>query len=175
MSSKFHYNLQREIIQLYIGQCGVQTASACWELFCLEHGILADGTVCQPNDCETDSSAIFDSYYCSDSKKFQCVPRAVIIDSEATCIDEIRTGCYRKLFNPSSFVNGKECAASNFAKGFNDIGNGLGDVCLDQIRKFSEECDNLQVGLGLVCLWGMRTEIVFVQKLIKKSYFLRAL
>jgi len=29
----------REIIIIHIGQAGIQVGNACWELFCLEHGI----------------------------------------------------------------------------------------------------------------------------------------
>lgn len=32
-----------EIITIFIGQAGVQIANACWELFCLEHGVSPDG------------------------------------------------------------------------------------------------------------------------------------
>ena len=31
----------REVISIHIGQAGVQVGNACWELFCLEHGIPA--------------------------------------------------------------------------------------------------------------------------------------
>lgn len=30
---------QREIISIHVGQAGVQIGNACWELYCLEHGI----------------------------------------------------------------------------------------------------------------------------------------
>jgi len=33
----------REIILIQLGQAGVQIGNACWELFCLEHGIQPDG------------------------------------------------------------------------------------------------------------------------------------
>ena len=33
----------RECISIHIGQAGVQIGNACWELYCLEHGISADG------------------------------------------------------------------------------------------------------------------------------------
>ena len=33
----------REVLNLHIGQGGVQVGNACWELFCLEHGIMPDG------------------------------------------------------------------------------------------------------------------------------------
>lgn len=32
-------HLQREIISIHVGQAGVQIGNACWELYCLEHGI----------------------------------------------------------------------------------------------------------------------------------------
>lgn len=35
--------LQRECISVHIGQAGVQMGNACWELYCLEHGIQPDG------------------------------------------------------------------------------------------------------------------------------------
>ena len=33
----------REVISVHIGQSGVQIGNACWELYCLEHGITKDG------------------------------------------------------------------------------------------------------------------------------------
>ena len=34
----------REIVSVHIGQAGVQMGNACWELYCLEHGIRPDGS-----------------------------------------------------------------------------------------------------------------------------------
>ena len=33
----------KEIISIHVGQAGIQIGNACWELFCLEHGIKPDG------------------------------------------------------------------------------------------------------------------------------------
>lgn len=33
----------REIVSIHIGQAGIQVGNACWELYCLEHGIQNDG------------------------------------------------------------------------------------------------------------------------------------
>ena len=38
----------REVISIHIGQAGVQMGNACWELYCLEHGIHPDGQM--PSD-----------------------------------------------------------------------------------------------------------------------------
>merc|ERR1712032_860488 len=38
----------RECISVHIGQAGAQIGNACWELYCLEHGIQPDGTM--PSD-----------------------------------------------------------------------------------------------------------------------------
>ena len=39
---------QRECISVHVGQAGCQIGNACWELYCLEHGIQPDGTM--PSD-----------------------------------------------------------------------------------------------------------------------------
>ena len=33
----------REVISIHVGQAGIQVGNACWELYCLEHGIQPDG------------------------------------------------------------------------------------------------------------------------------------
>lgn len=69
---------QGEFICIHVGQAGVQVGSACWELFCLEHGINPDGTI---NQLATNSTSMFslseDCYY---------TPRALFIDTEPLVI-----------------------------------------------------------------------------------------
>jgi hypothetical protein len=38
----------RECISIHIGQAGIQVGNACWELYCLEHGIQVCG---KPQHC----------------------------------------------------------------------------------------------------------------------------
>ena len=38
----------REVISIHLGQAGIQAGNACWELYCLEHGIQPDGQM--PSD-----------------------------------------------------------------------------------------------------------------------------
>jgi len=38
----------RECISVHVGQAGCQMGNACWELYCLEHGIQPDGQM--PSD-----------------------------------------------------------------------------------------------------------------------------
>uniref|UniRef100_A0A452ZMK7 Tubulin/FtsZ GTPase domain-containing protein n=1 Tax=Aegilops tauschii subsp. strangulata TaxID=200361 RepID=A0A452ZMK7_AEGTS len=68
------------------------------------------------------------------------VPRAVFVDLEPTVIDEVRTGAYRQLFHPEQLISGKEDAANNFARGHYTIGKEIVDLCLDRIRKLSDNC-----------------------------------
>ncbi|PIO75738.1 Tubulin/FtsZ family, GTPase domain protein [Teladorsagia circumcincta] len=44
--------LVREVISIHVGQAGVQMGNACWELYCLEHGIQPDGIM--PEDDTVD-------------------------------------------------------------------------------------------------------------------------
>jgi len=132
----------REIISIHIGQAGVQTGNACWELYCLEHGIQPDGTM--PSDTsvgkETDS---FNTIF-SETNSGKHVPRCVYVDLEPTVIDEVRNGTYRQLFNPSQLITGKEDAANNYARGHYTVGKELVDVTLERIRKLADVCTGLQ-------------------------------
>ena len=70
-------------------------------------------------------------------------PRAVFIDREPTCIDEIRTGPYRNLYDPDLLIAGNEEADKNFARGRYTIGSKIIELCLDRIRKLTELCEDL--------------------------------
>merc|ERR1711953_682515 len=110
----------RECISIHIGQAGVQMGNACWELYCLEHGIHPDGMM--PND---DSLGVADdsfNTFFSETSSGKHVPRAVFVDLEPTVIDEVRTGTYRQLFHPEQLISGKEDAANNYARGHYTIG-----------------------------------------------------
>jgi len=77
----------REVISVHVGQAGVQIGNACWELYCLEHGIQPDGQM--PSDRTIGGGD--DSYntFYSETGAGKYVPRAVFIDLEPTCVDEV--------------------------------------------------------------------------------------
>ncbi|KAI3381983.1 hypothetical protein SNEBB_008054 [Seison nebaliae] len=131
----------RECISIHVGQAGVQIGNACWELYCLEHGISVDGTLSKEMVAQDDSS--FTTFF-SDTGTGKHVPRAVFVDLEPTVIDEIRTGTYRQLFHPDQMITGKEDAANNYARGHYTIGKEIIDLVLDRIRKIADQCFGLQ-------------------------------
>ena len=132
----------RECISIHVGQAGVQMGNACWELYCLEHGIQPDGQM--PSDMtigiEDDS---YNTFF-SETGTGRHVPRAVLVDLEPTVVDEIRTGTYRDLFNPKTLVTGREDAANNYARGHHTIGREMVRVVLDRIRRLADLCNGLQ-------------------------------
>ncbi|XP_063807519.1 tubulin alpha-8 chain-like isoform X1 [Pseudophryne corroboree] len=132
----------REVISVHIGQAGIQIGSACWELFCLEHGILPDGTL--PDETNLGSSD--DSYgtFFNETGNGKHVPYAVMVDLEPSVVDEVRAGAYRHLFHPEQLITGKEDAANNYARGYYTIGKENIDLVQDRIRKLTEACSGLQ-------------------------------
>ncbi len=131
----------REVISIHVGQAGVQMGNACWELYCLEHGIQPDGMMpSDDNDLNDDS---FNTFF-SETGNGKHVPRAVFVDLEPTVIDEVRTGNYRALFKPENMITGKEDAANNYARGHYTIGKELIDVTCDKIRRAADQCSGLQ-------------------------------
>ncbi|KAI1730015.1 tubulin/FtsZ family, GTPase domain-containing protein [Ditylenchus destructor] len=132
----------REVISVHIGQAGVQIGNACWELYCLEHGIQPDGQM--PSDKSLGSSDESFNTFFSQTGTGRNVPRAVMIDLEPTVIDEIRTGTYRTLFHPEQLITGKEDAANNYARGHYTIGKEIIDLTLDRVRRLADNCSGLQ-------------------------------
>jgi len=131
----------QEIISIHIGQCGVNIGSACWELFCLEHGIQPDGKLVSAK--ENQSTNVF----FNEVLPGKYVPRAVFVDLEPSVIDQVKTGALGKLFYSGQFAAGKEDAANNCCRAHYTIGKEIIDLVLDKIRKAVETCNSLQ---GLV-------------------------
>ena len=131
----------REVISVHIGQAGVQLGNACWELYCLEHGITPDGLLPVSENDENDDS--FNTFF-YETGNGKHIPRAVFVDLEPTVIDEVRTGTYRQLFKPENLITGKEDAANNYARGHYTIGKELIDVTVDKLRRVTDQCSGLQ-------------------------------
>merc|ERR1712012_298673 len=116
----------RECISVHVGQAGSQMGNACWELYCLEHGIQPDGRM--PSDKTVGGGDDSFNTFFSETGAGKHVPRAVFVDLEPSVIDEVRTGVYRQLFHPEQLVTGKENV----------------DLVLDRIRKLADQCTGLQ-------------------------------
>jgi len=130
----------REIISIHLGQGGVQVGNACWELYCLEHGIGSDGRI---TDSAAPKDQAFNTFF-SETGSGKYVPRCVMIDLEPTVVDEVRTGNYSKLYHPEQLITGKEDAANNYARGHYTVGKDIVDVTADRIRKLADQCEGLQ-------------------------------
>ncbi|PWA21167.1 hypothetical protein CCH79_00009382 [Gambusia affinis] len=74
----------RECISIHIGQAGVQIGNACWELYCLEHGIQPDGLM--PSDKTAGRGDDSFNTFFSETGSGKHVPRAVYVDLEPTVI-----------------------------------------------------------------------------------------
>ncbi|XP_078001444.1 tubulin alpha-3 chain-like [Glandiceps talaboti] len=133
--------MSRQVISIHLGQAGVQVGNACWELYCLEHGIQADGQV--SNDTTVKSDQSNDTFF-RETGAGKHVPRSVFVDLEPTVIDEVRTGTYRQLFHPDQLITGKEDAANNYARGHYTVGKDIVDLVSDRIRKLADQCTGLQ-------------------------------
>nr|VZI16540.1 unnamed protein product [Spirometra erinaceieuropaei] len=126
-------------------------ANACWELFCVEHGIGPDGlAVLLPTEGygqaggENDTEPVEDSHaFFDNSVEGRYTPRTVLLDTEPSVIDEIRCGVYRNLFDRRSLINGKEDGASNYARGFYQLAPEYQETFENSMRFVAESCDFL--------------------------------
>ena len=81
------FNFQRECISIHVGQAGVQIGNACWELYCLEHGIQPDGQM--PSDKTIGGGDDSFNTFFSETGAGKHVPRAVFVDLEPTVVGEL--------------------------------------------------------------------------------------
>merc|ERR1712057_105547 len=132
----------RECISIHIGQAGCQIGNACWELYCLEHGIAPDGQM--PSDKTIGGGDDSFNTFFSETGAGKHVPRTIYLDLEPTVIDEVRTGTYRQLYHPEQLISGKEDAANNYARGHYTVGKEIVDLALDRLRKLADQCTGLQ-------------------------------
>ena len=72
----------RECISIHIGQGGCQTGNACWELYCLEHGIQPDGQM--PSDKTIGGGDDSFNTFFSETGAGKHVPRTIYLDLEPT-------------------------------------------------------------------------------------------
>lgn len=143
----------REVISVHIGQAGVQLGNACWELYCLEHGLTPSGEPTEGFSMDADHCATISTFF-SEPEEKKYVPRSCFIDLEASVIDEVRNGAYRSLYNPDFMITGIEDAANNYARGMYTVGKEKRDEATEQIRKLAEDCNGLQGILVFLSIGG---------------------
>ena len=85
--TKFLIMGMREVISIHVGQAGVQMGNACWELYCLEHGIQPDGQM--PSDLTVGEGIDSFNTFFSETGTGKHVPRALFVDLEPTVIGNL--------------------------------------------------------------------------------------
>ena len=81
----------RECISVHVGQAGIQMGNACWELYCLEHGIQPDGQM--PSDKAVGDDSF--STFFQETGAGKHVPRAVFVDLEPSVVGKLLHCIYR--------------------------------------------------------------------------------
>ena len=132
----------REVISIHVGQAGCQMGNSCWELYCLEHGIQADGLM--PSDRTVGGENDSFSTFFSETGSGKHVPRGILVDLEPSVVDEVRTGVYKSLWHPEQLITGKEDAANNYARGHYTVGKEMVEQVMDRVRKIADHCTGLQ-------------------------------
>jgi tubulin alpha len=125
----------KEVICINIGQAGIRIGNAFWEQIALEHGIQPNGIKLNTGDHNGLSSFFFES------GEEKVVPRCVSVDLENDTANEIRRSPYRELFQPDSFIYGKE-AACTFSRGRDN--KQIQEKLFEKIKTLTESCEGLQ-------------------------------
>ena len=82
----------REVISIYVGQAGCQMGNACWELYCLEHGVHPDGSM--PSDTSVGQEDDSFNTFFNETRSGKHVPRAIFVDLEPTVVGKNTNLCH---------------------------------------------------------------------------------
>lgn len=133
---------------MHIGQAGVQMGNACWELYCLEHGIQKDGIM--PSDTSigiADSS--FNTFF-SETSNGKHVPRAIFIDLEPSVVGmKIIFSTFKEFFGNLKFslvaLFGSRFSTSAFPLSLNKV-----YTCMFESIYESSSGQNTHFNLGVM-------------------------
>lgn len=89
-------------MQIHIGQAGVQIANACWELYCLEHGIQPNGQLYGGYHYQEHDDSYNTFFNIVGTGK--CVPRVVMVDLEPTVIGTYSYTTYYLIYITVNFL-----------------------------------------------------------------------
>jgi len=146
----------REIISVSVGQAGCQLGEAVWKQYNSEHAVKAGEPWTPADQQKLDANLLAQENYdpndiikkaktfYSMSNADQMIPRNIFVDLEASCIQQIKKGQLKKQFNDEFYIEGKEDAANNFARGHYTVGKEQMEFVNDRVSKIIEACENLQ-------------------------------
>ncbi|PAA47215.1 hypothetical protein BOX15_Mlig018576g1, partial [Macrostomum lignano] len=126
----------RPFLTLHVGQAGVQIGNAIWELLCLEHNVQKSG-LAKP-DCP--SNGFYDAMFLR-NQNGHFMPRSIFLDTDPTCIDEIRVGPYRELFSTRQLLSDSADSGFNYMRGRRDFRRNLLPEAVERFRWLSEKSD----------------------------------
>ncbi len=101
----------RAHILIHVGGCGVRLGRHLWERLFTEHGVGTDGR--QTANAEPDDGSFFVRAGAN-----LVVPRAIVVDSEPSAINELKTWRYGALIRPDNLVFGTGGSGNNWAMGY---------------------------------------------------------
>jgi tubulin alpha len=150
----------REILNLGVGQCGIQVYQQVWRLYCLEHNIGKDGKV-SPDDPFEDIA--FTTFF-KENSNGRFVPRTIFADLEPGVCEQIKHTDLKNLFDPESIVYSYENASSVYARGKFTCSKAIHEHATLAVRRAVETCTSLN-GIQFIHSSGGGTGTGYLEKL----------
>lgn len=87
-----------------MGQAGVQMGNACWELYCLEHGIHPNGhLICDKPNMVDNGDESYNTFF-SETSAGKHVPRAIYVDLEPSVVGMFFFANSRQMTQIQSYI-----------------------------------------------------------------------
>jgi len=136
----------REILTVNVGQAGCQLGHTTWGQYNGEHQVKPNVAWVIPEEDGVDpkDALLKAKTFYSQSNSDCMIPRNIFVDLETSVIQQIKKGPLKGQFSDDYYIEGKEDAANNFARGHYTVGKEKMEVITDRVSKMVESCENIQ-------------------------------
>jgi len=131
----------KKILNIHIGDFGINFAEQFWESVGQEHKISPDGTIFEQS---TERQKYVESMYDPIKKGEKYCSDAILLDLDPSRIDYLTSGPLGKIFNPANISYAKNGTGGLWARGHYVEGAEHVDQAMDIIRKRAEKADRIE-------------------------------
>ncbi len=128
----------REIVNINVGQSGIQIGGMQLAGLAQEHKVNLDGEYV---GTQPDLELMRIDSYLREVQEGKYVPRSINIDLDPQTIDKQLVGPLSGFLTPENFVVGNENSEGVYSKVFYELGPSIWEEAQSKFRKMLEECE----------------------------------
>ncbi|CAF0911752.1 unnamed protein product [Brachionus calyciflorus] len=133
---------KKELICIHIGEAGCKIGNSFWDLLCNEYSINSNGSI-EPS---TSTTKVNNEIFFEQSSAGKYIPRSIMIDLDTDCINEIKIGKMKNIYDPDNYIagSGQLKAKKIYSYAYYEQSKNVLSKIKNTIRECVDQCSNLE-------------------------------